>query len=403
MSLTLHHNFAEDKSLVARVGPTLSCTRALGTATQVNSSGLIEAVAANTARFDHLPVSPFTSLGLLVEEVRTNICLYSEDLSNAAWVASNVTKGSTSVTAPDGAANTAVRLTASAANGTILQTVTSASATRDYSVYMKRVTGTGNIDLTVDGGTTWTTKTLTADWTRFDITQAAVTNPQVGVRIVASGDAIDFWGSSLEAGAFPTSYIKTEASSVTRNADVVTVVDVSFYNENAGTLYADFINRVNPTISADRFAVAVASAANNQLALGFRNAGDTIYSIHETASGTDGSSLTETALIDTRYKAAAGYASNDLRTYSNGNAGNAVASVTVPASNTFTTLTVGASGIGNAEYWNGTIAEIRYYNTRLTDTELEDMSNGTFPSSGSSNTGNTGPGLTFGMMGKMGA
>jgi len=161
--------------------------------------------------------------GVLLEDARTNLCLYSEDTSNAAWVASNMTKGSTSTTTPAGDSSTTVELTASAANGTLLQTVTSASDNYVYSVFLQRKTGTGNVDITVDGGTTWTTKTLTGAWTRFDVTDASETNPQVGIRIVTSGDAVNFWGSMLEKDAdFPSSYIKTTTASATRNVTSLT-------------------------------------------------------------------------------------------------------------------------------------------------------------------------------------
>ena len=160
-----------------------------------------------------------SGISLLLEPASTNLSLYSEDLSNAAWVATNTTKGSTSQTAPDGSANTTCEVTASAGNGTLLQTVTSASATRTYSVYLKRKTGTGNIDMTVDGGSTWTTKTITSSFARYSITQAAVTNPQFGIRIVTSGDAVYMWGSQVESQSLMSSYIKTTTVAVTRAAD----------------------------------------------------------------------------------------------------------------------------------------------------------------------------------------
>jgi hypothetical protein len=49
-------------------------------------------------------------------------------------------------------------------------------------------------------------------------------------------------------------------------------------------------------------------------------------------------------------------------------------------------------------HWNGHIAEIRYYNERLDNETLENMSNGIFPVSGHS-----GIGLGFGKVGAQGA
>jgi len=68
----------------ANLDPRITFTRSGSTATRVNSSGYIEAVAANIPRFDFNPTTLVCN-GLLIEDSRTNICLQSEDLSNASW------------------------------------------------------------------------------------------------------------------------------------------------------------------------------------------------------------------------------------------------------------------------------------------------------------------------------
>lgn len=200
-------------------------------------NGLLTASVTNTPRIEY--DSGGNLLGLLIEGARTNIGLWSDDGTNAAWVKSNMTNAKTS-TGPDGVANSATRLTASAGNATILQTVTSGSATRAYSVWLKRITGTGTINLTVDNGSTWTAKTITTDWARYDISQAAVTNPVFGIRIVTSGDAVDFYGNQLESAAFPSSYIPTTTASVARAADVASRAFGSEISQTAGTCLVDF-------------------------------------------------------------------------------------------------------------------------------------------------------------------
>ena len=54
----------------------VTLTRALNTATRVNSSGVIETVNANLPRFDYDPVT-LVPKGLLIEEQRTNLGVYS--------------------------------------------------------------------------------------------------------------------------------------------------------------------------------------------------------------------------------------------------------------------------------------------------------------------------------------
>lgn len=76
ISPSLSLNFARSKTL----DPRITFTRT-STATRVNGQGLIEGVPANTPRFDHSydPVSgTVKSLGLLIEESRSNLVLFSE-------------------------------------------------------------------------------------------------------------------------------------------------------------------------------------------------------------------------------------------------------------------------------------------------------------------------------------
>lgn len=136
-----------------------------------------------------------TNLGLWVEQPRTNAVLYSRDLTNAAWVKTNMTAAK-NVMGVDNVANSASVMTANAPDATILQSITLASSQRFQSAYVKRISGTENIFMTMDGGTTWTniTSQITSNWTRISLPTAVITNPQVGFKIANSGDsvAIDF-------------------------------------------------------------------------------------------------------------------------------------------------------------------------------------------------------------------
>ena len=186
--------------------------------TYEKSDGTLGTVTSGNPAFTY---SGGTAQGVLLEGARTNLAKYSDDLSNAVWVATNITKGSTSTTGIYGSAITTVEATASAANGTLLQTVTASSKAYTYSTYLKRKTGTGNIDITVNGGTGWTTCTVTASWSPCSVT-ATVTNPQIGIRIVTSGDAVYMQGSQVEAGSFRSSTIYTTTGSVARQPTSLT-------------------------------------------------------------------------------------------------------------------------------------------------------------------------------------
>ena len=179
----------------AVTGATPTFTRATA-ATTVLSNGLIASVATGVARSYYDPTT-LEYLGYLAEGARTNICLHSEAFDNAVWVKSNVTVTANDAVAPDGA-TTADLLTATAANGTVIQDLgVIASAAQTGSLYLRRSVGSGNIDLTLDGGSTWTTVAVTASWARFPLTQT-LANPDFGIRIVTDTDAIWAWGGQVE-------------------------------------------------------------------------------------------------------------------------------------------------------------------------------------------------------------
>ena len=154
---------------------------------------------------------------------RTNLALYSEDFSNAAWVASDVTKA-------------AGRLTATDANGTALQAYTAIADDYTFSVKITRVTGTGNVDLTVDGGATWTTVAVTGAETRFSRTETGVSPGATtfGIRLVADTDVIDVSEAQLERGAL-TDYIATTTTTVESSAFDTAITPTGLKIEEART------------------------------------------------------------------------------------------------------------------------------------------------------------------------
>jgi hypothetical protein len=183
----------------------------------VGTSGI-----GGTPRYTHAELTADGEcLGLLLEPARTNYVLHSRDGANAAWTKSNATATRTA-TGIDGAANTATRVTATNSNGRISQALTLSASTRRFSLYARRVTGTGTVSVTVNNFGATSTITLTDDWQRFDVTQT-LSNPTVGVQIATSGDAIDIDCVQLEEGGYPTTPIITTTATVTRAADSVTL------------------------------------------------------------------------------------------------------------------------------------------------------------------------------------
>jgi hypothetical protein len=126
--------------------------------------------------------------GTIVESAATQLVTPTasiRDLTNAAWVKTTMTTALTS-TGADGTANSATRCTASAGNATVLQTLVAAATSRTVSFLIKRVTGTGNIELTQDGATYTNIATLinSSVYTQVQL-NATQLNASFGIRTVS--------------------------------------------------------------------------------------------------------------------------------------------------------------------------------------------------------------------------
>ena len=195
----------------------LSTTRASTGYAQM-ASGLLVPFAANQPRI--------TDQGLLVEEARTNDAVQSRDMTQAAWVTVGMGTAK-NATGADGNANSATTLTATGtassctSSCTALQTITLGSSADTYSIYLKRVTGTGTVNITINNliGATACTVVTTA-FTRCTVT-ATLANPVIGVQLTALNDVVIADFNQMEPGGFATSPIPTTTVAVARNSDNV--------------------------------------------------------------------------------------------------------------------------------------------------------------------------------------
>lgn len=179
--------------------------------------------------------------GYLPEAARTNLFTYSSDFTDAAWVKTTMTAAKTS-TGPDGVANSATRLTATGALATVLQQLAAGASSRTWSVWARRVTGTGTIKLFQGATKTADLASLLNTSTYVNISQNAsvdITLLGAGVEIGTDTDAIDVWVGQFEAGAFASSPIPTTTVAVTRNADALTYLGAGNI-ATTGTMYVEY-------------------------------------------------------------------------------------------------------------------------------------------------------------------
>jgi len=123
----------------------------------------------------------------------TNSCTRSYDLTNASWTKTNAT-AALNQTGMRGDANGASLLTATGASGTaIFSAVVAASADHGSRWFLKRSVGTGTVEITMDNGATWTNVTTAlaaaSGWYEAVMGQT-LANPQFGIRLATSGDAV---------------------------------------------------------------------------------------------------------------------------------------------------------------------------------------------------------------------
>ena len=196
---------------------------------------------------------PLTDWWFQCQPSYTNSATYSNDLTNAVWTASNVTVAKDAV-GLDGAPNTACTLTATAGNGTVIRdAITAASGGHTTQWHIKRKTGTGNIEITIDNGSTWQDVTSLIDASAFNecLEGLTVTNPQIGIRIVTSGDAVYVGNSAChlsktEAQCRGSAPILTAASTVSTTA-VYGTFDIANHSDTKGAYYVNMSFQQTPT------------------------------------------------------------------------------------------------------------------------------------------------------------
>lgn len=364
----------------------VTITRALNTATRVNSSGLIELVNANLPRFDYNPTT-LAPRGLLIEEARTNALLYSEQLDSIPWENStNGTGVAATVTAdagvsPDGTSN-ADRLQFSLAGGTATADLTrrrqpyiTPAGAHTFSIYLRSTDGVSsyNMHITDAAGAT-NNITVTGSWQRFIVTATSVGTIiyySVGLRggqaLVNSNTAdILAWGAQVEAGSFATSYIPTTLLAVLRNADVVSMTGTNFsdwYNATSGAILArsrqSVITGTRPSIymsdgTADNIISLRGLAANPELYI----KATTDQAQIDAGTLTANSSFGLVGAWDTDNCAAA----------INGGASVTDTSATIP---TVDRMLIGSDG---TNYLNGQVERISYWPQRIINAEAQAFS-----------------------------
>lgn len=356
--------------------------------------------ASGAARFDHNPTT-FESLGLLVEEQRTNLVTYSEQFDNAAWTKSVSSITANTIVAPDGALTGDLFIpNTTSGNHAVSRNALTVGTQYTLSVYAKAggyqylaVSNAGSSALTavfdLVNGTRTTGGSVTSasitpvgnGWYRCVLTITAgfagfslyVSTLSTNINTF-SGDGysgIFIWGAQLEAGAFPTSYIPTTSATVTRNADVATMTGTNFsswFNPSQGTLFGDV--KMIATTNSGPVAFGISDGSNANAFYGGQTIPTAVRPLGLRYNSTDQAfpSITTTVTNGYEYKFAGSYSFNDVRGASNNVLATADTSAIMPLG--VTQASIGAL-YGATQGLSGTIKKLAYYPTRLTNAQLQ--------------------------------
>ena len=368
-------------------------------------------------RFDHDPTTG-ESLGLLVEESRTNLLLRSEDLQDTYWIGLNVARTSGSIANPRGSL-TADLLRENSSGGfhELFKSNMGADGIYTLSVFAKKGPGDRYLNLCISSGPsnalslrvnllTGVASSIYSEGATFSSATSSVTPfangwyrvalgfttssffavqlalspsdiaPTAGnfglVSYVGDGTSgIYLWGAQLEAGYIPTSYIPTEGTTVTRAADVASISGNNFsswYNQSEGTVFAEATpigdNNSNQFVYVAAQGTSIAEEIFLLKSPGTNSITNTIRSSSsfQFSNGSDGLSP-----FGSRFKNAIGASSTSTNSAVNGVLQGLDVSVTMP---TVDNLVIGRRA-NDTFLGNFLIKRLTYWPTRLSNETLQ--------------------------------
>jgi len=403
---TLDLNFAATKTLDRRITFTRD---SLGTYT--DELGIIRYASNNVPRFDHDPTTG-ESLGLLIEESRTNSFTYSQPTSAVSF-ASNGTFTYNSATAPNGeteafrvarngsnSSNSYWRATGAInfnADAMVLSVWAKGDGGNNYFVWSFqnlggaivragfKLEGDGETSIITNGngGHTLQIEKYPDGWYRCIIigntdssgstTQFLYTASSYSESYSVVGGSVLLWGFQLEPGSFATSYIPTSGTTATRAADTAKITGTNFtdfFNKDEGTLFVNYkLDKANYLYSPAGADLVTFKADSNSGRYSIRIVSNTstpqldAHGIDDSTAQYDivGIHLSD-GLKD--YLVAKAFKLNDMATSFNGAAPQTDGSVTVVE---WDKLLIGADP-KRAHY-----KSVKYYNKRLPNAQLQGL------------------------------
>jgi len=390
---------------------------------QVSGTPLLRTAAINEPRLEY--DASGNPLGLLIEEARTNLLAYSEGFTSG-WSDIFCFTTANAIASPDGAVSGAkLQEDSSGVNGPRFfpnnNAVLTANQAQTLSCFFKAGTSAyayltirhsqGNVaavefDLTsgtVNSTTVFGNMTLNGSditsvgngWYKCSVTATSSASTTSGFYLLAmtdgsgvtsagypnyalTGKNIYAWGAQLEEGAFPTSYIPTSGSTVTRAVDsaVATLSDF-YYRQKHGSMVVEFTSKYDESAALYKrvYEIGNTGTSVNRILLFAKTDVTRLTSqVRDNDSPQYSETLTSSLPNGTGVysKAAMAWEINNAHAAFDGNV---VGSVDTDVSLTQTRDTLGImrSTTGTTATLTGHIKSIQYYPLRVADAKLETL------------------------------
>ena len=381
-----------------------------GSATRINSQGLIETVSNGQSRLNY-PMIDGKVVGcpsLLLEPQSTNLVTYSENFSDSSWIKSRSTYTSDAIKSPSGLINMGY-LTENTASGNTHYMRTFLTLTDGIyytlSVFAKAKerniiclgdnaasqsnTGvwfdlTNGVILTQRSGYVGNIKDFGNGIYRCSVIYSASASRQYADIALSLSDGVNvytgdgtsgvyIWGAQVEQQSYPTSYIPNfgTALGVTRSAETCNNAgDADTFNDSEGVLMAEISALADDGTFRQ---IGLSGTSGNEVNLSYDSVSNRIGGIVR-SSGTyyvlshivsDTTSITKVAI---KYKV------NDISLYVNGLEVDSKSTAVMPSSLNSFDFSVGFT---KANKFYGKTKQLQYFDTALTDTDLEELTSWT--------------------------
>jgi hypothetical protein len=377
-SLLLGYNVVSNRYNPIEIGVTRETT-----GSRTNVAGIIDYKDNNIARINYEG-----GVGsLLLEPQRTNLALRSEELDNISiWgnviggTGVNPIRTANTTISPSGAMNADTIFFNRGSGNTIVDQSTISqniniitAGLYTFSVWVKATTVSDigkQVFIRCGSASALYPFILTSSWVRIQRTDSIAISAsdsfQIGSRGVFSTSnsvSVDLWGAQLEQGAYPTSYIPTTTTALTRNADVSSKSGISdLIGQTEGTIFCDVT--LNSRVNFTYFVIANSLAStDNYLGIAFLNNAIAFESVVATVLQ---AKISHSNTSTGRFKIAAAYKANDFILYINGTKIGTDTSGTIP-----TCSQLGLNTYNQAQALN--YNSVQLYQTRLTNSELAQL------------------------------